>query len=100
MGNTAPPRYVRAFADVRMADIGEVGGKNASLGELAHAFPREQVPVPDGFALTASAYWAFLDANHLRAPIAALLRRYHRRETRLSAAGRSVRRLISDWRSS
>lgn len=94
MGKAGGPRYVRLFADVRMANIGEVGGKNASLGELTHAFPRGEVPVPDGFALTASAYWAFLDANHLRAPIAALLCRYHRREIGLSAAGRSARSLI------
>ncbi|MGE4063240.1 MAG: phosphoenolpyruvate synthase [Rhodospirillaceae bacterium] len=94
MGKASVPRYVRVFADVRMADIGEVGGKNASLGELAQAFPRDRVPVPDGFALTATAYWAFLDANNLRLPIATLMRRYHRREIGLLSAGQRARALI------
>lgn len=47
--------FIRAFQDVRMAVIGEVGGKNASLGEFSHAFPGKAAPVPPGFAITAGA---------------------------------------------
>ncbi|MGE3335260.1 MAG: phosphoenolpyruvate synthase [Rhodospirillaceae bacterium] len=86
--------FIRAFQDIRMADIGEVGGKNASLGELSHAFPRKAEPVPPGFAITANAYWAFMDSNQLRAPVSDILRRYHQRTISLAQAGRSVRRLI------
>jgi pyruvate,water dikinase len=47
--------YVRWFGDIRLNDISEVGGKNASLGEL-HAMLAGDGRVPDGFALTAYAY--------------------------------------------
>jgi pyruvate,water dikinase len=91
--STATP-LVRSFADIRMADVGEVGGKNASLGELVHAFRGKGVPVPDGFAITAAAYWSFLDANGLRKPVSRILRDYHGRKVGLAAAGRAIRGLI------
>jgi pyruvate,water dikinase len=47
--------YVRWFEDIRLNDISDVGGKNASLGEL-HAMLAGDGRVPDGFALTAYAY--------------------------------------------
>jgi pyruvate,water dikinase len=50
------PSYTRWFADIRLTDIAEVGGKNASLGELYAVLTHEGVRVPNGFALTASAY--------------------------------------------
>lgn len=81
-----------------MGDVGEVGGKNASLGELTHAFPGKSAPVPPGFAITAAAYWAFMDANNLRRPVGKLLRQYHRREIDLASAGRAIRRLLLDAR--
>ena len=56
--------YVRWFNDIRSEDIAAVGGKNASLGEMYSALSSAGVIVPDGFALTASAYRkALTDAN-------------------------------------
>jgi len=49
-------RYVRWFSDVRLKDIAEVGGKNASLGELYAMLAADGGRVPEGFALTARAY--------------------------------------------
>src|SRR5450631_4445355 len=54
-------RYVRWFADLRAEDVAQVGGKNASLGELYSALTTEGVKVPNGFALTAAAYRDALD---------------------------------------
>ncbi|MFN3657739.1 MAG: phosphoenolpyruvate synthase [Pseudolabrys sp.] len=48
--------YVRWFSDIRIGDVGLVGGKNASLGELYASLSAEGVRVPNGFALTAQAY--------------------------------------------
>jgi pyruvate,water dikinase len=45
--------YVRWLDDVRLADVPEVGGKTASLGELRGLLGSR---VPDGFALGARAY--------------------------------------------
>jgi pyruvate, water dikinase len=42
--------FVRWFRDVTADDVGSVGGKNASLGEMLRALPPLGVRVPDGFA--------------------------------------------------
>src|SRR5665647_1009891 len=52
----APFPIVRWFATLGIADVPEVGGKNASLGELYSRLGEAGVPVPNGFALTAGAY--------------------------------------------
>ena len=52
-------RYVILFEALRMTDVEEVGGKNASLGEMISQLP-SSVRVPGGFATTAAAYRAFL----------------------------------------
>ena len=49
-------RYVRWFSELSIGDVGLVGGKNASLGEMYRELVPLGVPVPDGFALTAAAY--------------------------------------------
>ena len=54
-------RYVRWFGELRSEDVAQVGGKNASLGELYSALTAEGVKVPNGFALTAEAYRDALD---------------------------------------
>ena len=53
-------RYVIDFADVSMADIEQVGGKNSSLGEMISKLAHAEVRVPGGFATTADAYREFL----------------------------------------
>jgi len=49
-----------------MTDVAEVGGKNASLGEMYSQLMDSGVRVPNGFATTSSAYRLFLDHNNLR----------------------------------
>ena len=49
-------KYVRWFEQLSNTDVGIVGGKNASLGELFHALGGAKAPVPAGFAVTAAAY--------------------------------------------
>jgi pyruvate,water dikinase len=48
--------YVRWFEEVGVDDVAEVGGKNASLGELYRELSPLGVNVPNGFAVTAAAY--------------------------------------------
>lgn len=57
-------RYVIPFNELRMTDVGIVGGKNASLGEMISQLPAD-VRVPGGFATTAEAYRLFLAQNGL-----------------------------------
>lgn len=58
-------RLVVPFDQVGLTAIAEVGGKNASLGEMIRSLKPQGVRVPDGFATTATAYRLFLSANGL-----------------------------------
>ncbi len=62
--------HIRPFADLRLGDRPEVGGKCASLGELLGA----GIDVPDGFAVTVPAFEQFRDTGTLRADLRALVR--------------------------
>jgi pyruvate,water dikinase len=53
---TNAKRYVRWFGELGIEDVAEVGGKNASLGELYRELTPLGVHVPNGFAVTADAY--------------------------------------------
>ena len=48
--------YIRSFLEIGLHDVGLVGGKTASLGELYSTLASEGVAVPNGFAVTADAY--------------------------------------------
>jgi len=53
-----------------MEDVEQVGGKNASLGEMISQLAQAGIRVPGGFATTASAFRAFLDGAGLSGRIA------------------------------
>ncbi|MFI6845247.1 phosphoenolpyruvate synthase [Kitasatospora sp. NPDC050467] len=59
-------RRVIPFSGLGRGDVGLVGGKNASLGEMIVHLGPAGVRVPDGFASTADAYREFLDTGGLR----------------------------------
>jgi pyruvate,water dikinase len=63
-------RYIRFFKEIGIEDVPSVGGKNASLGEMYRELTPKGVLVPNGFAITAQAYWYVLE----KAGIAARLR--------------------------
>jgi pyruvate,water dikinase len=54
-------KYIRLFRDLGMKDVPLVGGKTASLGEMYRELVPQGVKVPNGFAITASAYRYILD---------------------------------------
>lgn len=57
--------YTRDFTEIGMSDILQVGGKNASLGEMIKHLSKAQVAVPNGFATTADAFREFLSVDGL-----------------------------------
>lgn len=57
-----PKKFVVWFKEVDKEDIDIVGGKGANLGEMTKA----GFPVPNGFIVTAQAYFHFLDKTNLR----------------------------------
>lgn len=72
MANSTSP-YIRWFSELGIEDVPLVGGKNASLGEMYCELVPQGVRVPDGFAVTATAYRAFLEQTGLTARIAEIL---------------------------
>ncbi|OGM91175.1 phosphoenolpyruvate synthase [Candidatus Wolfebacteria bacterium RIFCSPHIGHO2_01_FULL_48_22] len=58
--------YIRKIADLTIGDIPEVGGKNASLGEMIKHLKPKGVRIPDGFVVTASAYREFIKRSKVK----------------------------------
>ena len=58
-------QWIRTFSEIGINDVPLVGGKNASLGEMLSTLGKLGVKVPDGFAVTAEAYWYHLRENAL-----------------------------------
>ncbi len=89
-------KYIRWFEELNSGDIPLVGGKNANLGEMISNLKGEGIPVPDGYALTAEAYWEFLRANGIDERIKTFLALLNSRERTLEETGHSIRRLLLD----
>ena len=56
-------RYIKWFNELGIEDVAEVGGKNASLGEMYQNLKDEGILIPNGFAITAQAYDHILENN-------------------------------------
>ncbi len=86
--------YVVPLEQLCMEDVGRVGGKNASLGEMLQNLAPLGVSVPSGFATTADAYREFLAHDGLQDQINDLLRDLDVDDvTALQKTGRQIR----DW---
>lgn len=66
-------QWIRWFHELTIADVPQVGGKNASLGEMVRELTPKGIQIPNGFAVTAQAYRAFLQYNELETEISQLL---------------------------
>ncbi|MFZ1430860.1 MAG: phosphoenolpyruvate synthase [Geminicoccaceae bacterium] len=93
----AAARYVRWFSELTMADVGLVGGKNASLGELYRELVPVGVPVPNGYALTAQAFREALDRAGAWPALHAELDRLDKADiAALARAGRRCREIVHE----
>jgi pyruvate,water dikinase len=61
--------YILPFQDCNLSSLPEVGGKNASLGELIGNLRPTGVLIPDGFAVTAAAFRQHLKENNLESEV-------------------------------
>jgi len=87
--------FVIPFEQLGMHDVENVGGKNASLGEMIASLTRLGVQVPGGFATTASAYREFLRQGGLDERIRAELASLDVDDvTKLAASGARIRQWI------
>src|ERR1043166_90393 len=89
--------YVLPLDQVRMQDVGRVGGKNASLGEMINPLADLGIRVPGGFATTAAAYHDFLAQGGLATRIDDALKSLDVDDVRaLAKVGATVRGWIRD----
>jgi pyruvate,water dikinase len=88
-------QYTLDFSAIGLDSLSVVGGKNASLGEMTRELTATGVRVPAGFALTADAFRAHLDAAGLADRIYPLLDPLDVREVAaLADTGRRIRELV------
>ncbi|MPZ50217.1 MAG: phosphoenolpyruvate synthase [Dehalococcoidia bacterium] len=87
-------QYIRWFEELGTQDVGSVGGKNASLGELVRRLKTAGIRVPDGFATTVKAYRRFLAHNGIAPQIEERLQALAIGEASLETTGKSIRDLF------
>jgi pyruvate,water dikinase len=88
-------RYIRRFDEIGIDDVPLVGGKNASLGEMVRELAPRGIKVPNGFAITAQAYWHLLRAAKIEQQIKEILSGLDTRDTaNLQKRGSAVRHAI------
>ncbi|MFB9857016.1 phosphoenolpyruvate synthase [Paenarthrobacter aurescens] len=85
------------FSELGLSDLDQVGGKNASLGEMVRNLASAGVKVPGGFATTADAYRRFLAESGLDARIEGILEGLDSADvTALAKVGQEIRTLIRE----
>src|SRR3989344_291011 len=68
-----PKKFIYWFSEITIKDIPKVGGKNASLGEMYQKLTTQGVHVPNGFAISAGAYFYLLKKTGIRRRIRKIL---------------------------
>ncbi len=94
--NTARQKaHILWFDEIKITDIPLVGGKNASLGEMYTGLKNKHIAVPNGFAITARAYWDFFEAHGLDKAIKKEIKGLNVLDVKkLAKVGKRVRELI------
>ena len=88
-------KMVLWFDELDLADIPQVGGKNASLGEMRRELIPEGVSIPDGYAVTANAYRYLLKSSGIAEQMKKILSDLDTHDMEnLKNRGRQIRSLI------
>jgi len=88
-------KMIMWFDDLQLKDIPEVGGKNASLGEMRQNLQKKGVNIPDGYAITAAAYRHLIESAGIWDKIKDVLQDLDTHDMHnLSTRGKKVRDLI------
>jgi pyruvate,water dikinase len=89
-------RYIQYFEEISLTDVNKVGGKNASLGEMITQLSSQGIRVPTGFAITADAYWHYINENKLLQHMKSIMGTLHNTKDlkRLHKVGSEIRKLI------
>ncbi|HWQ45192.1 MAG TPA: phosphoenolpyruvate synthase [Methanosarcina barkeri] len=88
-------KYIRWFEETTIDDVPLVGGKNASLGEMYRELTSKGVRIPNGFSVTAEAYWHTLKAGGILEKLKKTLEGLDTADVaELAKRGKNVRDLI------
>lgn len=86
---------IKEFHEISMRDLAQVGGKNASLGEMYTNLVQKGVSIPNGFATTSVAFNSFLEENNLQQSLNILIEKLDRKEfLNLNNIGHQAREII------
>ncbi len=88
-------KYIKWFEDVGSDQAAEVGGKNASLGEMISKLKNRGIRIPDGFATTSEAYRMFVKENDIQDKLEAALKEMGDGNLPLKKAGKKIRRIFT-----
>ncbi len=89
------PKYIHWFNEVGIEDVPIVGGKNASLGEMYRELTPKGVKIPNGFAISADAYWHVLNSSGITEKLKELMQGLDKSNViDLSERGKRARELI------
>lgn len=84
------------FRDLGIKDVGLVGGKNASLGEMYQKLTPKGVQIPNGFAITAFAYHHLLKSAGIQDDVKRILSDLNVKDLKnLKTRGKKVREVIA-----
>jgi pyruvate,water dikinase len=88
-------KYIKFFSEITLVDVPQVGGKNASLGEMVRHLAPKGINLPNGFATTSQSYFYFLKQSGVQAKIEQLLDGLDAKNVRqLEKRSDQIRRLI------
>jgi len=87
--------FILWLDEISIKDVPLVGGKNASLGEMYRYLTPKGINIPKGFAITAQAYFYFLEKNGIKNTISDLLKKIDPKDIKnLQKISKQIRELI------
>jgi pyruvate,water dikinase len=87
--------FILWFDEISIKDVPLVGGKNGSLGEMYRYLTPKGINIPKGFAITAQAYFYFLEKNGIKNTISDLLKKIDPKDIKnLQKISKQIRELI------
>ncbi len=97
--NDPANNYIVFLDKIGIKDLPQVGGKNASLGEMIRNLHERNIKIPNGFAVTVDAFDAFIKENELQKKIENALAKVDVSNiVSLRQTGSEIRKQISNGR--
>jgi pyruvate, water dikinase len=87
-------KLIYKFEELNSSNGKEVGGKNASLGEMYRELGSKGINVPDGFATSADAYWKFIRENNIEDSLKETLASLGKDAENLKEVGSKCREMV------